>query len=366
MAGRTVSASYAVRELPGGVRAAEWDGLMEGAPGGGHIFQSHEWGEIKRRLLKWKPVRLVLEKDGGEACGAGQFLVRRTTPLVPGALMFCPKGPWLPWDDEEAVRAFFGGLRAVAERKGAHTVKIEPEVTEDRARVKEVLSEIGFHKFRWDLHGKTTMVVDLEPSEEELLARMKGKTRYNIRLAARKGVAVVEDNSPQGLDAFWSMFEETSERNGFWHRPRGYFFAVWRALYEAGRMHLFFAEHEGERLAGMLVHTFGRKYYYIAGASIDEKRNLMPTYLLQWEVMKWAKERGMTYYDMMGIPSPDELNEDHPWYGVYKFKSGFGGEIPTYLGCLDLPVKPTRAKMWNRMEPIYYRLYQRLKGDIYY
>ena len=99
-------------------------------------------------------------------------------------------------------------------------------------------------------------------------------------------------------------FEETSERNGFWHRPRDYFFAVWRTLYEAGRMHLFFAEHEGDRLAAMLVHTFGRKHYYIAGASVDEKRKIIPTYLLQWEVMRWARERGITHYDCSASPAP--------------------------------------------------------------
>jgi lipid II:glycine glycyltransferase (peptidoglycan interpeptide bridge formation enzyme) len=212
------------------------------------------------------------------------------------------------------------------------------------------------------------MVVDLEPSEEELLARMKGKTRYNIRLAARKGVEVTEpDDFEEAWEGMYRLSVITAERNGFpIRRSREYLHDVGHQMRAAGRAHIFFAEHEDDKLATMIVFTSGRKYWYMGGASIDEKRNLMPTYLLQWEVMKWAKERGMTYYDMMGIPSPDELNEDHPWYGVYKFKSGFGGEIPSYLGCLDLPVKPTRAKMWNRVEPIYYRLYQRLKGDIYY
>lgn len=364
MAGRAATTSYTTKEHTSDTRAG-WDGLLESAPGGGHIFQSHEWGELKRRMLDWKPVRLALEKDGGEAVGAGQFLVRRT-PLVPGSLMYCPKGPWLPWDEEAAVRSFFSGVVEAAKREGAHTVKIEPEVPESQTRVKKLLSELGFRKFRWDLHGKTTMVVDLSPSEEEILAGMKSKTRYNIRLAARKGVRVVEDNSPGALDLFWRMYEETAKRNGFWHRPREYYFAVWRALYEAGRVHLFFAEHEGDRLAGSLIHTFGRKYWYIAGASTNEKRNLMPPYLLQWEVMRWARERGITHYDMLGVPSPDELHEDHPWYGIYKFKIGFGGESSSYLGCLDLPVERLRARLWDKVEPTYYRLYQRIKGDIYY
>jgi lipid II:glycine glycyltransferase (peptidoglycan interpeptide bridge formation enzyme) len=117
----------------------------------------------------------------------------------------------------------------------------------------------------------------------------------------------------------------------------------------------------------MLIYTLGGKYWYAWGASSDEKRNLMPTYLLQWELMRWARERGFTHYDLGAVPSPDNLDdENHPLYGVYKFKEGFGSEMVDFVGCWDLPVGPVRAALWNRVEPVYYRLYQRLKGDIYY
>jgi peptidoglycan pentaglycine glycine transferase (the first glycine) len=355
---------YVVTEK-GGVSRSQWDGWLEDSPGGGHILQSHEWGELKRRL-DWEPVRLVLERDG-EVTGLGQFLVY-DTPLVPGTLWYCTKGPWLPWEDEEAVCAFFEGVRKVAERQGAHTVKIEPEVLEQQTRVKELLQTLGFRRFRWDLNFKTTMVVDLGPSEEDLLASMKGKTRYNIRLAAKRGVEVVEDNSLEARERFWGMFEQTAKRNGFMiRRPRDYNFAAWRAMYDAGRAHLFFAMHEGDQLAAMLVYSFGHKYWFMLGASTNEKRNLMPSHLLQWEVMRWARQRGITRYDMVAVPSPDNLDdESNSLHGVYRFKVGFGGEIEDFVGCLDLPVKRVRAELWNRIEPAYYRLHQKLKGDIYY
>ncbi len=346
-----------------GVSRTWWNGQLEGSPGGGHLFQSYEWGEFKR-TLGWNPVRVTLQKDG-EVAGLGQFLTYRT-PLVPGVLMYCPKGPWLPWEDEEAVRAFFGGLLAVATRWGAHTVKIEPEVPESQARVKEVLSEIGFHRFRWNVNHKTTMVVDLGRSEEELLAGMKRTPRYNVRLAAKKGVRVVEDNSEEAIKLFWRMHGETVERKNFWSRSYGYYSALWRAMREAGRGHLFWAEHEGDRLAAAIFLNFGRKCIYMLATSTVKKRNLKPNYLLQWEVMKWAKRRGITHYDTWGIPTPDKLNEDHPLYGVYKFKEGFGAEMADFLGCLDLPVRGTRAKLWDKVEPVYFRLHQRLKGDVYY
>ncbi|PLS87456.1 MAG: hypothetical protein CYG60_01805 [Actinobacteria bacterium] len=245
---------------------------------------------------------------------------------------------------------------------------MEPEVLEQRTRVKGLLSEIGFRKFRWDLNLKTTMTLDLEPSEEDLLANMKGKTRYNIRLAARKGVRVAEDNSIEAREHFWRMTKITAERNGFRvRRPDDYMRSMWQTMYDAGRAHLFFATHEGERLAAMLVLNLGDKYWYTAGASTNQKRNLMAPYLLQWEVMRWAKGHGFTHYDMVGVPKPENLeNENDSLYGVYKFKLGFGGEVEDSLGCLDLPVKRVRAALWNRMEPSYYRLYQKLAHNIYY
>jgi lipid II:glycine glycyltransferase (peptidoglycan interpeptide bridge formation enzyme) len=309
-------------------------------------------------------VRLVLER-GGVVMGLGQFLVYKT-PLVPGTLMYCPKGPWLPWDDDEALRVFFAGVQQVARRQRAHTVKIEPEVREQQAAVKAQLLALGFRKGRYDLQFKSTMLVNLTPAEDVLLGRMKDKTRYNIRLAGRKGVTVVEENSLAAREAFFRLFQVTAARDGFVLRPWTYYQAMWQQMYDAGRAHLFFAMHEGQRLAGILIYTFGTKYWYMVGASGNEKRNLMPTYLLQWEVMRWAKRNGLTYYDMVAIPNPDRLNEQDPMYGLYRFKVGFGGEPAEFLGCLDLPTRPLLATAWYGFEPLYYRLYMRLKHNNYY
>ncbi len=354
---------YSLREARSATQDT-WDEWLAMSPGGGHIFQSYVWGELKRDL-GWRPIRLLMERDG-KVAGAGQFLVRGT-PFVTGNLMYCTKGPWIPWEDDDAVRTFFGGVRTVAEREGVHTVKIEPEVRESDADAKRLLSTIGFRKFRWDLNNKTTMVVDLSVPEEEVLARMPGKTRTKIRASAKKGVEILEDSSLTARDEFWTLMKVTEERNGFrMHRSGEYYQSVWRALLDSGQFNLFLAKHEGETLAGMCVYTFGEKYYYMYGASANDKRNLRPTYLLQWEVMRWAKARGYTYYDMVAIPNPNNLNENDPLWGVYNFKRSFGGEIAEFVGCLDWYVKSARARAWNRFEPLYYRAYQRLRGDIYY
>ena len=361
MTSNTQAKTYSVREIDPSPK--EWNTLIQDAPGGGHVFQSHAWGEFKKKL-GWTPVKIVMERDG-ETVGAGQFLLYNTAP-VPGKLMYAPKGPWLPWEDEEAVRTFFKEVGSIAAEKGVHTIKVEPEVLEEQEGTKKVLRELGFEKFRWDLNFKTTMVLDLAPSEEDLMASMKKDTRYGVRRASREGIEVVEDNSEAGIEDFWKMFEVTAERNGFWYRPHEYQVPMWRAMIEARQARLFFADHEGDRLAGMFLSNLGGKCWYSYGASTNEKRNLNPTYLLQWEAMRWAKERGITYYDMVSIPSPDELHKEHPLYGAYKFKAGFGGEIRDFLGCLDLPIKPAQAKLWNRLEPWYYRAYRKIKKDIYY
>jgi lipid II:glycine glycyltransferase (peptidoglycan interpeptide bridge formation enzyme) len=356
---------YSTRETRN-VTRAEWDGWLRDSPGGGHVLQSYEWGEFKR-TSGWRPIRLVLERDG-EVAGVGQFLSYGTGPFVPGALWYCTKGPWLPWDDEEAVRAFFRGVREVARREGAHTVKIEPEVLEQQRDAKALLKGIGFRKARYDLNQKTTLVVDLNLPEEELLAKMKGKTRYNVRLADRKGVEVVEPDFDEAWETFYEWMKATSERKEDYvlRRSRDYLYGVMRSMHDAGQGRLFFAEHEGVPLAGMYVFTFGEKYWYMYGASSDEKRNLKPNYLLQWEVMRWAKRRGLTHYDMVGVPKSEELNEDNSLWNVYKFKEGFGGEISDSPGCYDLPVGRLRAAAWYKFEPTYYRLYYKLKNNVFY
>lgn len=359
---------YTVREVPEReATKSEWDGWLRDSPGGGHVLQSYEWGEFKKHL-GWRPVRLVLESDS-EVAGLGQFLAYNTGPFVPGYLWYCTKGPWMNWDDEEAVRAFFDGARAIAGRHGAHTVKIEPEVFDYQKDVKALLDSLGFQKARYDLNFKHTLLMDLSMPEEELLSRMKGKTRYNIRLAGKRGVEILElGDFEESWATLYGWMEEMEDRKeGFvLRRSRDYLRTMMKTMYDAGQGRFFFATHEGTPLAGIYVFTFGEKYWFMHGASSSEKRNLMPTHRLQWEVMRWAKQRGMTYYDMVGAREPENLREDDTARGVYKFKVGFGGEIVNFLGCLDLQIKPVRATAWYRFEPVYYRVYYKLKQDVFY
>jgi lipid II:glycine glycyltransferase (peptidoglycan interpeptide bridge formation enzyme) len=363
---------YSVREVRD-VAPEVWDGWVEGSPGGGHVLQSHAWGEFKRDR-SWRPLRVVLENDSGEVVGTGQFLLYHTWP-IPGRLMYCTKGPWLPWEDRWAVRAFFDGVGQIARRERVHTVKIEPEVPPERMDIKEHLQALGFRDARYDLNFSSTVFVDLSPSEEELLDKMsakskKGKTtRYNINLARRKGVEVSErEDFELAFDTLFGWMEDLEEaKEGFTNRrPREYLHEMMRRTRAAGSGHLFFASHEGTPLSGAFVLTFGKKLWFMHGASGKEKRKLQGNYLLQWEVIRWAKQRGVTHCDFGGAPKPEDRREGDPYYGVYRFKLGFGGDVVEYLGCMDLPVRQRPAAAWHDLEPFYYRAYYKLKGDVFY
>ena len=370
------SAGYTVREVRD-VSGETWDGWVRSSPGGGHVLQSHSWGEFKRER-RWRPVRLVLERDGA-VLGTGQFLSYNTLP-VPGRLLYCTKGPWLPWDDAAAVRAFFEGLREVAGCEGAHTVKIEPEVPDERLDVKALLDDLGFRKARYDLNFSTTVVMDLSPSEEELLDRMSGKgkkgktTRYNINLARRKGVEVYEPDvsRPEEFDrAFETLYAWiqglAENKEGFSNRrPRQYFYDMMRRMSDARQGRFFFAAHEGRPLSGAYIFNFGEKFWFMHGASGPGDRKLQANYLLQWEIMRWAKRQGMTYCDFVGAPKREDRTPDNPYYGVYKFKTGFGGEAVDFPGCLDLRINLRRAAAWYEFEPLYYRAYYKLKHNVFY
>jgi lipid II:glycine glycyltransferase (peptidoglycan interpeptide bridge formation enzyme) len=194
-----------------------------------------------------------------------------------------------------------------------------------------------------DVQPPDTVFLDLSPSEEEILSRMKPKWRYNIRLAAKKGVRVVLADS-EGLGDFYRLYEETAARDRIALHPERYYAALFDL---AGRysgeirrpdLRLWFAEHEGERLASIITLFWGEQAIYLYGASSERRRNLMPAYALQWEAIRAAKAASCLEYDMFGIP-PDG-DHGHPMAGLYRFKTGFGGRIVHRPGSWDYPLKP--------------------------
>jgi lipid II:glycine glycyltransferase (peptidoglycan interpeptide bridge formation enzyme) len=192
------------------------------------------------------------------------------------------------------------------------------------------------------------MLLDLTRDLDEILAAMKSKWRYNIRLAGRKGVTVGH-GQPTDLPLLYQMYAETATRDGFVIRPEEYYRDAWGSFIEAGLAQPLIAEVEGEAVAMVIIFRFAERAWYMYGASRDAHREKMPNHLLQWEAMLWAREQGCTIYDMWG--APDVLDESDPMWGVYRFKQGFGGEFVEHIGAWDFPVSQLGYWLYTSVMP---------------
>jgi lipid II:glycine glycyltransferase (peptidoglycan interpeptide bridge formation enzyme) len=329
---------------------AEWNAFVSHSRFG-HVLQSWEWGELKARA-GWKPLRLALHEDG-EIRAAAQVLIR-PLPLGIAHLAYIPRGPALDYTNQTLLEETLRALTQLAADQNVMSLKLEPDVTTP-SELPGLLQKSGLDP-AIPVQMRSTIWVDLTASEEEMLARQKQKTRYNIRLAGKKGV-VVRRAAPEEIRHWYAMYATTAERDQFTIHSRQYYEDVMAVLGPTGLATLLLAEHDGDLLAGIIVFGFGRTAQYMYGASSNEKRNLMAPYLLQWEGMRWAKSRGALTYDMWGIP--DVLSEDESLWGVYRHKRGYGGEIVKYIGAFDLIRSPLRHLAFERVaRPLFKRVAQ--------
>jgi lipid II:glycine glycyltransferase (peptidoglycan interpeptide bridge formation enzyme) len=201
------------------------------------------------------------------------------------------------------------------------------------------------------------MVIPLDQDEETLLMNMKSKTRYNVRLAGRRGVSI-RKGSTHDLDLLYRMYAETSVRDGFIIRHQGYYEDAWGTFITAGLAQPLIAEVEGQPVAALIAYRFGPTAYYLYGMSTSEHREKMPNYLLQWEAMRWAKRQGCERYDLWG--APDRIDPDDPMYGVYRFKDGFGARFVRTVGAWDLPLRPTLYALYTRFVPLVLALLRKI------
>ncbi len=323
-----------------------WNEVTAKLPGS-HVLQSFEWGEFKARY-GWKPTCLLFE-EGGQVRAAASVLCRQL-PRLPLRVMYVPKGPLLDYSDGQLLSHVLASLEDLARAQRAIFVKIDPDVDLEENTVVEILRDRGWRPSSEQVQFRNTILIDLQRSEDELLANMKAKTRYNIRLARRRGVKV-RVGSLEDLPLFYEMYAETGRRDNFIIRPFAYYRDAWGAFIGAELARLFLAEYEGEPLAGLIAFRFGQRAWYMYGASTRKHRNLMPNHLLQWEAIRWAKNEGCTIYDMWG--APDVLDESDPLWGVYRFKEGFGGQFVRHIGAYDYPVSRLLYWLYTVLMPRY-------------
>jgi lipid II:glycine glycyltransferase (peptidoglycan interpeptide bridge formation enzyme) len=212
-----------------------------------------------------------------------------------------------------------------------------------------------------------TTVLDLGLEKIRLLEGMKPKWRYNIRLAEKRGVQV-ERLGAQALPTFYKLYQETASRDGIAIHPLSYYEKLFATVAEEGsfsgcevkpEIALWVASHESQPLAAIITLFLGKGATYLYGASSDEKRNLMPSYALQWAAIQAAKDAGCESYDFFGIPPTGEPG--HPMTGLYLFKTGFGGRVVHRIGAVDYPAMPLLFGLFSAAERIRLFWYKRIR-----
>lgn len=349
-----VSKIFDLGEQPYSEIDAEWDAFVAAHPRGS-ILQTTNWARLKSRF-GWSSRRVWMRRDGRLVAGA-QVLFR-SVALGIVKLGYIPHGPLVDWHDAEQVEVLFNHIDHAAYERGAGMLKLEPRIWQDEMRIEEWTALYGRHgcvPSPDTIQPPRTVIIDLTPAEDELLARMKQKTRYNIRLAEKKGVTVREGTADD-LPAFIRLMQITGRRDQFGIHDPAYYRTAYE-LFAPRDAALWLAEFEGRPLAGVMVFASGRSAAYLYGASSDEERQRMPAYAAQWAAIRWAKVRGCTTYDMWGIPDAGEEEleanfterQDGLW-PVYRFKRGFGGEIRRTVGAADRVYNPMlhRLYAWQR------------------
>lgn len=334
--------------LTSDITEREWNSFVAASPTG-HILQSTQWGQLKERF-GWQVARIALE-DRGQWLAGAQILFR---PLGPKTIAYVPKGPIVDWADAMITQTLLEALHHLCRQRQAIFLKIEPDLAEDPTLTHKLIG-LGFHASPQTIQPRCTILLDLTPDPDNILARMKSKTRYNIGLAARKGVTVREATT-EDLPAFYHLMQITSRRDRFRIHSESYYRTAYQLFVPQGLAKLFLAIFEDQILAGIMAFAFGHKAWYMYGASSDEHRNLMPNYLLQWEAIKWAKDRGCLTYDLWGIPDEEEevlerefTNRSDGLWGVYRFKRGFGGRVVHYLGAYDYVYSPSLYWLYRKL-----------------
>lgn len=308
-------------------KEADWD-LFQGALPDASFMQT-SWWAVFMEHLGWDHFGVIV-RDGDTIVGGARVL--RNEYSAGQCCYYIPDGPILPKDPEDgeqvyqAIMAYIEKMRRNDKNKVSH-LRFEPRWE----RLPDYIT--GFQAARNWMEPRDTLCIDLTQPEATILAQMKPKGRYNVGLAQRHGVKVVEDASPKGLEDFLTLYHETVARQQIQQRTQSYFDSLMAMLTELNQGSIFFAEYAGVRIATVLTVHFGRRVTYFYGGSTEQYRQVMAPYLLHFEIMLWAKARGYEWYDLYGI-APQNLPE-HQWANFSAFKRKLGGQEFHFVPALD-------------------------------
>lgn len=310
--------------------------------------QSLEWGKVK---TAWIKEVVLAEDENGKIIGSICVLIRKV-PIF-GNMMYSSRGPVCDIHDKKVLDQLTEGVKELAKKYKAFVFRMEPDIKKDDNEFRKIVEEIGYKvkddakDFKDEIQPRFVFRLDIkEKTEDEILAGFHQKTRYNIRLATKKGV-VVKEGTREDLKDFHKIMVETGSRDGFIIRPLEYFEKMYDEL-APKHMKLLMAYYEDKPISGIIPIMYGNKTWYLYGASSNSHRNLMPNYLLQWEMIKQAIANKHDMYDFRGVSGV--VDESHPQYGLYRFKKGFGAEFTEFIGEVYLPFKPLVYKTYKFAE----------------
>jgi peptidoglycan pentaglycine glycine transferase (the first glycine) len=334
----------------------EYEKFVESHPKG-HFMQSVKWAEVKSN---WKNEIITVRDENNRIKGSMSLLIRKV-PFINRTIMYSPRGPVCDIHDIDTLKVLIEKAKEIAGKYKCYVLRFDPDVEIQDTKFNEIIKQLGFKTkndsenfesiqprfvFRLDIKGKT---------EEEVLKIFNQKTRYNIRLAIRKGVTVTI-GSKEDIPEFHKIMYETGVRDKFVIRDASYFETMLDKL--GNNVRLYLAYYDDKLIAGTIAIVYGNKCWYLYGASSNEHRNVMPNYLLQWEMIKWAIEAGCDIYDFRGVSG--DLDESNPLYGLYRFKKGFGGKFTEFIGELDYIFNPLTYKIIEKGEITFRELRRRL------
>ena len=310
--------------------------------------QSLEWAKVKQ---SWKREVILAEDTNGKINGSLMVLVRKI-PFF-GNIMYSARGPVCDIHNIEVLRQITEGAKELAKKYNAIVLRIEPDIKSNDTDFRNIMLELGYSikddakNFRDEIQPRYVFRLDTKnKTEDEIFKNFHQKTRYNVRLATKKGVTVKE-GTREDLKDFHKIMLTTGIRDGFITRPLEYFEKMYDCL-GPEHMKILMAYYDGKPISGVIPIMYGNKTWYLYGASSNEHRNLMPNYLLQWEMIKIAISRKSDIYDLRGVPGiADDSN------GLYRFKKGFGAEYTEFIGEVYIPFKPLTYKAYKFSEKMF-------------
>jgi peptidoglycan pentaglycine glycine transferase (the first glycine) len=351
--------------------AEQWDAAMTSRIQR-HILQSTQWASFKSRT-GWLAHYILWHGEDGQVIGGASVLEKVSfLPLVkiPIKILYAPRGPVLAWENADLADKVISDLILFTREQGAIFIKIDPEVfrdleNEDSFQIQALGRQVEQQlvKQHWQISSdqiqfRNTFWLSLAVEEAQLLADMKQKTRYNIRLAEKKGV-IVRQAAKEDFHLLYQMYAETAERDHFIIRTEEYYTDLWTQFMDQQMAVGLIAEFEGEPLAGLVLFVYENRSWYFYGMSVEKHRNLMPTYLLQWEAIKISKQLGCTLYDLWG--APDEITSEDSMFGVFRFKQGLGSSLIQGIGAWDYTAKPFYYRIYSIVLPQFLTILRRLR-----